>query len=113
MSLDDSNRLTATRTVAMTSTVILSELIDAVADIARDKWWEFGLALGCSHAQLSEYREINRGKLQRTIYQIIHDWHRKMGDDATVGILLRACKKVNVSGEVTARLRREECIEFV
>jgi hypothetical protein len=76
---------------------IADSQLTMVADIARDRWWQIGLSLGLTRAELSEYEETK--SLHYRLFCILADWKRKV-EDPTVEDIIVACEKAGVGGEV-------------
>ena len=92
--------------IDLDSSEIPKELIEAVVDVGRHKWWELGRSLGITIPALCEYEE-KRASLERRAVEVIHDWQRDKGDLATVGCLLEACDKAKVGGDVRKQVRKK------
>eukprot|EP00118_Oscarella_pearsei_P004346 m.18427 g.18427 ORF g.18427 m.18427 type:complete len:268 (+) comp27656_c0_seq1:216-1019(+) len=73
--------------------------LEIVANLARDKWQCLGRYLKCSGAELEEFREKQR-TLKHRLFDILEDWHRRQGDQATVKILLDACERAGCGGQI-------------
>jgi hypothetical protein len=78
-----------------------SEVTDAqlsmVADVARDKWWQIGVPLGLTRAELSEYEETK--SLHYRLFCLLSDWKKKV-EHPTVDKIIVACQEAGVGGEV-------------
>ena len=91
--------------IDLNSSEIPKELIEAVVNVGRHKWWELGESLGITIPALREYEEM-RVSMERRTLEVIHDWQRDKGDLATIGCLLRACDKLKVGGDVRKQVRK-------
>ena len=81
-----------------------------VAEVARSKWRDVGLALGLEMEEMDEYEEREPKNLKWRLSRLLSDWKKKV-DNPTVGALVLACTNADVGGEVKrvlCKLIREE-----
>ena len=85
---------------------VTSDHLDVVADLARDKWQSIGRYLRYSAAELEEFREKQPRELRHRLLDLLEDWHRRKGDEATVDILFRACEKAGCGGQMKKAFKK-------
>ena len=80
---------------------VTPDVIHVIADIGRDKWRDVGRYLNFSKQELAEYERFDT--LQEKLYQVLHSWTDREGN-ASVGVLLDVCDKVEIGGQVRREL---------
>jgi hypothetical protein len=74
-----------------------------VADMAREKWMEVGIALQFRMEELTDYEEREPKSLQLRLFRILEDW-KKREERPTVDALVAACTTAGVGGVVKRML---------
>jgi hypothetical protein len=68
-----------------------------LAKEVREKWFDVGLALGFTKADLADYKEKMPNNLHLRLFELLVDWMKKI-ESPTFKVLLSACTEVGVGG---------------
>jgi polyphosphate kinase 2 (PPK2 family) len=79
--------------------LVIELLLLQVADVAREKWIEVGIALQFRMEELTDYKERESKFLQRRLLRMLEDWKKK-DEHPTVEALVEACTTAGVGGAV-------------
>ena len=77
---------------------ISQPLLRNIASLVQHKWQKFAVYLGRSGLSIPQYKEKSDENLVRAM-MVIEDWVLEYGRDATVSVLIEACRKCGIHSD--------------
>jgi hypothetical protein len=84
--------------------VVTTKQMQMLSKKVGSAWSDIGLNLELEFQELDDI-EQERKKLDARLLEVLKKWKKREGDNAKVGILLRACKDAGVGGEAERTLK--------
>ena len=81
-----------------------------VAEVAGIKWQDIALNLGFKSHHLNEFAHREQNSLKKRLFHLLVAWKYKEYRP-TVGVLISACRKAGIGGEVERVIQKTETEE--